>query len=216
MKSSTKVFLNLLFVLLIFSSLESSPNNIFIFKTATQANFQSDTEPKIIDLEANIQPGTSNIIVDNSLSLGKVESRDVVKGKLPDLEINDFRGSAEGWSVTVKASQFKDGNYKLDDSNNKLVVGNLNKLPLGVLSLEPGIVVNSNKTGSNSNINIYNTKILLDDGNSHQLFQADEGYGLGTHKFMFNNETLIFEVPRRTKTGVYKSTITWTLMLSSE
>lgn len=109
------------------------------------------------------------------------------------IKIKDLRGTHEGWTLSVQASQF---------TNEKGY-----KLPKGSMTLDGVKTVNGE-----SEINVHlNQTTVIDDG-SVIVAHANEGQGMGAVELIFNDDAIGLTIdPATAKLGTYTSTITWTL-----
>lgn len=109
------------------------------------------------------------------------------------IKIKDLRGTHEGWTLSVQASQF---------TNEKGY-----KLPKGSMTLDGVKTVNGE-----SEINVHlNQTTIIDDG-SVIVAHANEGQGMGAVELIFNDDAIGLTIdPATAKLGTYTSTITWTL-----
>lgn len=109
------------------------------------------------------------------------------------IKIKDLRGTHEGWTLSVQASQFTNENGY--------------KLPKGSITLDGVKTVNGE-----SEINVHlNQTTVIDDG-SVIVAHANEGQGMGAVELIFNDDAIGLTIdPATAKLGTYTSTITWTL-----
>lgn len=114
-----------------------------------------------------------------------------------DFTVKDLRGTHEGWKLTVEASQFDSGDYRL---------------PKGSLTLDS--VANIERVGEGSSampVVELNRTTIIDDG-AIEVASAEEGTGMGVFNISFNEDALGLTIDSTTaKVGNYNSTLTWTL-----
>lgn len=115
-----------------------------------------------------------------------------------NVRVSDLRGTAQGWNVKVKATQFANGSA--------------HQLPKGSLAINgvKGIVALDGTTNNMPTSELSETDIL-DDGDV-LIANANKEHGLGVYDIQFNDDVLGLTVDAKTaKTGSYTSTLTWTL-----
>lgn len=114
-----------------------------------------------------------------------------------DFQITDLRGTAEGWVLSVDASQFTDA-----ESDAVIPQG---AFTLGAATIDP--------MGDSANVTVLNNRTIIDSGGV-EVAEAEVGSGMGLFDLSFDeDEALALTVDsNNVKVGTYKSTLTWTLM----
>lgn len=114
-----------------------------------------------------------------------------------DFTVKDLRGTHEGWSLTVEASQFDNGSHKL---------------PKGSLTLDGVKSIDRVGTGTGELPEKRLDKTTVIDDGSVMVTNAKKGTGMGVFDVKFDEDALGLTVDATTaKVGTYTSTLTWNL-----
>lgn len=109
----------------------------------------------------------------------------------------DLRGTHEGWSLTVEASEFDNGGLTL---------------PKGSLTLDGVNSIEQVGTGSGTLPNKRLTQTTVIDNGAVMVAEARAGSGMGVFDLSFDNNALGLTIdPTTAIVGNYSSTLTWTL-----
>ena len=144
-------------------------------------------------------PGTANF---DPIPLTGLEQN--VSTNLSDFSVVDARGTGEGWSVQVSATNLMNGVDK--------------EMPDGSLSLSKPIEMTQGYTGTPNSLPVIKdfTLLPIDGAGVNSIITATTGNGLGKWTINWgapNNQALKLRIdPGVVKTGTYQSTITWSLV----
>lgn len=147
----------------------------------------NNTDALRIDLAPNFHFG------EITLGSGTVSAENNRKNS--NLQVTDSRGTLDGWQVSVKRSDFKNGENVLKNT---------------VLNLTPGSVIDAKGNSTKLNGNV--SKSVAVNTDSNIIFAASKGEGGGTYvqNFDANKATLVVDTNNALK-GTYTSNITWTI-----
>jgi hypothetical protein len=133
----------------------------------------------------------SNVILDGTTK--------TTTANVTNMTLTDARGTGDGWSVSLAATQFtSDTTY-----NNALNKLSLNSLGLGPVSIVAG-------TDSTPITNILIGTGLIDSVSGVNILSAPINEGMGSYTISLAPMTLTLS-PKDAKVGVYTSTVTVTL-----
>lgn len=134
---------------------------------------------------------------------------------LDELNVEDARGTLEGWNLTVEASRFTekdiDGTYA-GDTQHMLASGTLLLTSPTVSNMTGNLLPTTGVTG-------LSTKSAIDNNSPILVGTASQGHGGGVHQFKFQDGLSIIVDPSDirintkdgNKTAVYTTTLNWTL-----
>ncbi|CAD5902558.1 WxL domain-containing protein [Carnobacterium maltaromaticum] len=167
--------------------------------------------PNPVDITDPTNPGTGQkgpLSIDyvSNIKFGqhKITGKDIAYKALnanPFVQVTDLRGAGDGWNLSAKMTEFKNGNKVLKGAT---------------LTVKDGVV----KAGSSSNISIAPTKsdFVFDNQESKQVMGAKDKGGRGTWLTVWSgtdqaNESIQLVVVAGTPEAntEYTSSITWEL-----
>ncbi|MDZ5760708.1 WxL domain-containing protein [Carnobacterium maltaromaticum] len=164
--------------------------NVTIRLTDSSGNFSD------ISVPVTIVPGSLTIESVPCLNFGPIKIGATTKKNnqtISEIEINDFRGTKEGWTLQVSKSDFITQDGKKINSD---------------ISLINGVVLNIDQ--QKDGVSIYN--VVLNDS-PQTIMQAQKNNGIRKWIGTFKKEDVFLDnISPDAQSGLYESTINWTLL----
>lgn len=151
------------------------------------------------DVFAGIESAGLNVKIGSFSSFGNINltgSKQVFKTSFPQINIEDYTGSFQGYRVSVLGSPLED--YDTHE-----------RLPAGSLRLSPPSSVTTHGGNPSLSPNPFSSSIVIDDDSAKRIFTAANTTGAGSYTFTFPSEALALSInPHSVKTGNYSTTLT--------